>query len=153
MAIQAQAATHKVMINNVNTTAGNTTSGYIDCLGADYCTVHVALAAITTAGTASADGVTVKILDSVDTNVSNAAAISTIANVTGKKNGGEGLYHIPVGTGRARYIFCRIVPGTSGVSNEPVTATVIGSVSRKEKGPASTSDMVTTGTNDWVTIG
>lgn len=153
MSIQAQNAKHKMMITPVNTTAGATTSGYIDCLGADYCTIHVALAAMITAGHASSNGVTIKVLESVDTNVSNASAISGIADVTGKKDGGEGLYHIAMGTGRKRYIFTRIIPGTSGVSNEATISAVIGSVSRNEKGPASTSDMVTTGTNDWVTIG
>jgi len=149
--IHAQNMVTKVMVSNVNTTNGNTTSGFLDTLNCDYATIVVALAAITTAGVASADGVTVKVLESTDTNVSNATAITGISDITGKKNGGEGLYHIDTKT-RKRYLFTRIVPGTSGVTNEPVTATVVGMTSRRAQAPTSTSDMVTTGTNDWVTI-
>ena len=150
--IPSQATTQKLLINNVNTTAGNTTSGYLDCLGGDYASIHVALAAMATAGHSSSNGVTIKVLESTDTNVSNATAITGVSDVTGKKDGGQGCYQIPRGAGTKRYLFVRIIPGTAGVSNEAAYSTVIGSLSRKEFGPKTTSDLVSTGTNDWAVV-
>ncbi len=144
--IQSQAMTDKLEVNNSGLTAAATSATIIDRLGADYATIRVAVSNIAQATIASADGTTIKLEESDDTNSSNFATI--VANRTGIKFGREVRYEVDC-RGRKRYLRLSVVPGTSGATNDAVTATVFSTMSRKENGPASTQAM-TGASNDAV---
>jgi hypothetical protein len=146
--IHALNAPDTLCISPAGITAGATSAVNIDTLGADWATIRVALSNIVTTGVASADGVTVKLTESVDTNSSNATTF--VADRTGIKFGREIRYEVDTRT-RKRYLRLSVIPGTSGVSNEPVTACAFSTLSRKAAAPASTSDLIA-GTNDAVVI-
>lgn len=140
--------TDTLAISPAGVTNGATSAVNIDTMGADYATIRVALSNIVTTGVASADGVTVKLTESVDTNSSNATTF--VADKTAIKFGREIRYEIDTRL-RKRYLRLSVIPGTSGVTNEPVTAVAFATLTRKEQTPASTSDLVA-GTNDAVVI-
>lgn len=149
--IQSQAMKDTLVLNSVGITNGATNqTNAIDTQGCDYVTIRVALTNIVSATIASTDGVTIKLQESDDTNITNAVAITAIANKTGLKTARALRYEIDTKS-RKRYLFPIITPGTSGVTNEPVTATVYATISRMEFAPGSTSDMVA-GTQDVVII-
>lgn len=146
--IHALSMTDKLQITPAGVTNGATASAAIDTLGADWATIRVALSNIVTTGTASADGVTVSLKESVDSNASNATTF--VANQTAIKFGREVRYECDTRT-RKRYLILQVTPGTSGVSNEPVSCAAFSTLSRLEQAPASTSAM-TGGSNDAVIL-
>jgi hypothetical protein len=153
--IHAQNATHKILVNNVARTAGNTAIGIIDCVGSDYATLHFIVTAPATPSFPSATGATITVLESaVDhvSNVSAASAIATISDVTALKEAAHVLRHIDM-KGRKRYLLARVVAGAAGVSNEAITVSCLGSLTRKEQSPTSAAAMVGTYTTDSVAIG
>jgi uncharacterized protein YpuA (DUF1002 family) len=146
--IQALAMTDKLEISPAGVTNGATASAAIDTLGADWATIRVALSNIVTTGTASANGVTVSLKESVDSNASNATTF--VADQTAIKFGREIRYECDTRT-RKRYLILQVAPGTAGVTNEPVSCAAFSTLSRKEQAPASTSAM-TGGSNDAVIL-
>ncbi len=148
--VHTQNHTDTLAISPASVTNGATSAVNIDTLGADYATIRVALSNIATTGTASADGVTVKLTECDNTNTSAFVAISTIADRTAIKFGREIRYEVNTKY-RKRYLRLSVIPGTSGVTNEPVTVAAFATLSRVDQSPASTSTMVA-GTNDAVVI-
>jgi len=146
--IHSQSHTDTMAISPAAITNGATSAVNIDTLGADYATIRVGLSNIAQATIASADGVTVKLTESDDTNASNATTF--VADRTGIKFGREVRYEVDT-RARKRYLRLSVIPGTSGATNEPVTAVAFATLSRKEQAPASTATMVA-GTNDAVVI-
>lgn len=146
--VPALAVTDKLVVSPAGVTNGATSDNTIDTLASDWVTIRVLLSNIVTTGTASADGVTVKLTEMDDTNVSNATTF--VADKTGIKFGREIRYEVDT-RARKRYLRLQVIPGTSGVTNEPVTAAVLATFGRREQAPASTSVMVT-GTNDAVVL-
>lgn len=146
--IQSQRTKDVLCIDAAVYTNGNTAAVNIDTLGADYATIRVALGRAATGTIASADGTTVKLTESADTNASNATTF--VADKTAIKVSQEVLYHVDTRS-RKRYLRLSIIPGTSGVSNEIVTCAAFATLGRLEAAPTSTSGMVNT-TNDQVVI-
>ncbi len=146
--IQSQAMADTLMISPQGITAAATASATLDCIGAAYATIRVALSNIVTTGTASANGVTVQLKESNDTNSSNFTTF--VADQTGFKFGREVRYEVDL-KARKRYLVVNVVPGTAGATNEPVTAAVFATLSRLQNAPTSTSGMIA-GTNDVVVV-
>lgn len=145
---RSQLHTDTLMISPASYTNGATASYNLDTKGAAYATIRVAIANIAQATIASADGVTVSLLHADDTNTSNFATL--VANRTGIKFGREVRYEVDL-KGKKRYLRLTVTPGTSGVSNEPVVVSAIGTLSIKEDIRTSTANLVA-GTNDYVAI-
>ncbi len=148
--ITSQAMADKLLLNNLGCTNGFTTTANVDTLGADYVTIRVALALGNTATIASANGVTIK-LQETDVATGTTSAITAFADKTGIKLPQEVRYEVDC-RARKRFLQLTLTSGTAGVTNENVTATVFSTLSRMEKSPSSTADMVT-GTNDQAVIG
>ncbi len=146
--IHAQNMTDTLVISPASVTNGATSAVNIDTSGADWATIRVLLANITTTGVASADGVTVKLTESNDTNASNATTF--VADRTGIKFGREVRYEVDTRI-RKKYLRLSVIPGTSGVTNEPVTVAAVATLSRLESTPTSATAMVA-GTNDVAVI-
>jgi len=155
--IHDQAKQYLTLVAPAAFTNGATASSRVDLLGADHATLHIDVSLGATATIASADGVTVSVLHSDNTNASTFATVA--ANLTGKKTSFNAIYNIDTKT-KGRYLRVTVTPGTSGVSNEVATVAVNGSLSRLEQKPGSTSDMLVgtsvslpaSNTNDVVTI-
>lgn len=150
--ILSQAMSDTLMVSPAGITNGATNTSVIDTIGADYATIRVALSSIASATVASTDGTTIAITEA-DVNSTNAttfSTITTIPNQTGIKTGREVRYEIDTRQ-RKRFLRLALTPGTSGVSNEPVTACVFATLSRKEIGPSASGSQVA-GTNDVVVI-
>ncbi len=146
--IQSQRGIDNVVISPASVTNGATSAVNIDCINADYATIRVALGNIAQATIASADGATIKLTELEDTNPSNATTF--VADRTGIKFAREVRYEVDL-KARKRYLRLSVIPGTSGVTNEPVIASAIVTLGRNTQEPASTSAMVS-GTNDAVVI-
>ncbi len=145
---RSQLNTDTLLISPVSVTNTNTATANLDTIGAAYATIRVALANIAQATIASADGVTIALSESDDTQVSNFTTV--VANRTGIKVGREVRYEVDL-KGRKRYLRLAVTPGTSGVTNEPVIVAAFGTLSIKENARTSTAAMVA-GTNDAVII-
>jgi hypothetical protein len=135
---EAQAMKHSVLLNPQAMTAGATQTANLDCLGADYSTIHATVALGATATIASSDGTTVKLLSSDDTNATNFA---TIKSFTGIKASQNVVFHTDTRVGK-RYLRISVTTGTSGVTNEAATVSSIGTLSRLEAIPSSAAGMV-----------
>lgn len=146
--INSQRSADTLAISPAAVTNGATSAVNIDCINADYATIRVALSNIAQATIASADGVTIKLTELEDTNPSNATTF--VADKTGIKLAREVRYEVDL-KARKRYLRLSVIPGTSGVTNEPVTAVAFVSLSRKTGEPSATNDMVG-GSNDMVVI-
>lgn len=152
-----QAKQYMCLVAPAAFTNGATASSRVDLLGADYATVNINVALGNTATIASADGVTVSVLTSDNTNASTFATVA--ANLTSKKTSFNAVYNIDTKTAK-RYLRVTVTPGTSGVSNEVATVAVNGMLGMLEKKPDATSDMLVgtsvtlpaSNTNDVVTI-
>jgi len=137
--IQAQKTKDTLAIAPVAMTNSQTASATYDLLGMDYATIRVALSSeINT----NAVGPTLSV-SAADT--SNSTAFATVTadraaeDITAAK---EVVYQIDTKT-KARYLKLSISSGTT--TNDNVTASAIITASRKAASPASTSDMVASG--------
>lgn len=150
--IEAQSTVTKAIISPVSKTAGHTSVGFIDTLGADYLEIDVMSSDIAGTGVASATGGSISIGEAADTNVSNATTI--VANQTGLKIGRCTTYKIDTKT-MARYAHVTVTAGTAGVSNETQLFSVTGKLSRLQNSPTSTGGMVTglTNSNALIVVG
>ncbi len=146
--IFSQNMTDKLEISPATVTAAATATALIDTLGADYATVRVLIANIAQATIASADGVTVSLGSLDDTNLSNS--VTVVANRTGIKFGREVRYEVDCKT-QKRYLYLKVSPGTSGVTNDHVVVAAVSTLSRKENTPTSIA-AGTAASNDAVII-
>jgi len=135
-----------------------------DTLGADFATVRVPITLSNTVTIASADGLTITLKESDDTNSSNYATFTS-----GGITAGAVMSKVKVAAGtaqavafvdlraRKRYLICLVIPGTSGVTNEDATVAVGCTLSRLEQSPHSTTmtDVIPIGgsTNDVAVVG
>ncbi len=147
---RSQLSRDNLLISPVAITNGNTSAATLDTLGNAYATIRFAQSNIVTTGVASADGVTLKLTESDVTHTSSFAAISSIADKTGRKFASEHRIEVDL-KGRKRYLRASVIPGTSGVTNEPVTAAVFATLHIGENARTSTAALIA-GTNDTVTI-
>lgn len=145
---RSQLATDTLLLSPQTVTAAATAAANLDTKGAAYATIRVGLSNIAQATIASADGVTVSLLHSDDTNATTFATI--VANRTGIKFGREVRYEVDL-KGLKRYLRLAVTPGTSGATNDHVTACAFATLSIKEDARTSTSAMIA-GTNDAVVI-
>lgn len=145
---RTQLATDTMLLTPAAVTAAATAVANLDCKGAAYATIRVGLANIAQATIVSADGITVSLLESDDTHVSNFATIT--ANRTGIKFGREIRYEVDL-KGRKRYLRLAVTPGTSGATNDHAVVAAFATLSVKENARTSTAAMVA-GTNDAVVI-
>lgn len=146
--VNSQTGKDVVALTPQNVTAAATAAVNIDTKGADWASVRVAIANLATNTIASADGTTVKLTESADTNPSNATTF--VADKTGIKLSREVRYEIDT-KARKRYLRLSVIPGTSGATNEHITAAAFATLTRNENSPTATNDMVG-GTNDLVVI-
>jgi hypothetical protein len=137
--IQAQNGKDTLLIAPIAKTNSATASATYDLLGCDYATIRVSLSSeINT----NAVGPAIS-LSEADT--SNSTAFATVTadraaeDITAAK---EIVYHVDCKT-RKRYLKLSVTTDTTTNDNVTVAATV--TATRKEKLPASTSDMVASG--------
>lgn len=151
MAIGAQREKRKFGVLAAQFTNGNTATARIDMLGAGVAEIAISVTFPSNTSTiASADGVTISVLSSNDTNASNFATVAS--NKTGIKVEQAHYYLINNQTGK-RYVDVKVNPGTGGVSNELAVIGIGYSLGRLQDGPSSTSEMLATNTtNDTVVL-
>lgn len=110
-----------------------TVTANLDCLGADYATIVIALASeINT----NAVGPTLSLLASDDTVVTNFATVTadrTAEDITAAK---QVTYGVDL-RGQKRYL--RLSVTTATATNDNVTVSAIASLSRKDIGPSGTT--------------
>lgn len=140
---RSQLATDTLLLAPQGITAAATAHGYLDTKGAAYATIRVATGNIAQATIVSADGVTISLQESDD---GTASLATIVANRTGIKFGREVRYEIDL-KGRKRYLRLSVIPGTSGATNDAVTAVAFATLSIKEDARTSAAAMVS-GTND-----
>ena len=134
----------EVMLASQLVTDGATVTANLDCRGADYARIIVNLGA---EETTNATTVTLSLLESDDTVVTNFATVT--ANATpGLENAHQRVYHVDM-RNRKRYLRLSFTAGTGTGSNAYVGA--VADLYLQDEAPASTSDMVAS-TNDAVTI-
>lgn len=136
-------------------TAGDTDFGYVDTLGAVSAEFRAQIALGATGTIASADGTRVRLLECENTHQSNFATFAnaggTTASFSTLKRSLLCRFVLPSLVDRMRYIAVEVTPGTSGVSNEAVTASASGAL-LLENSPTATNDGVGS-TNDKYFIG
>jgi len=136
---EAQRAKSALIIAPVAKTNSSTASATYDLLGADYATIRIALSsAINT----DAVGPTITISEADTSNSTAFATISAARTAEAITAAKEVVYHIDTRL-RKRYLKLAVNPGTT--TNDNVTVAAIGVLTRKEQLPASTSDMVASG--------
>jgi hypothetical protein len=118
----------QAMTNSATVTAN------FDTLGADYATIRVAFA---TELNTNAVGPTLSLLQSDDTVATNFATV--VANRTAEDltSAKEVTYGIDM-RGKKRYL--RLSVSTATATNDNVTVSAIGTLSRMSEGPAGTTD-------------
>lgn len=122
-----------LLINNKQATAAATATAIFDTQGAGYATIRVSLAsAINT----NAVGPTLSLLQSDDTVVTNFATV--VANLTGVSiaSGRHVLYGIDL-RGKKRYL--RLTATAATATNDTITVTAVGTLSKLENGPNGTT--------------
>lgn len=136
-------------------TAGDTDFGYVDTLGAVSGKFLAQIALGATGTIASADGTRVRLLECENTHQSNFATFAnaggTAASFSTLKRSLLVRFNLPSLVDRMRYIAVEVTPGTSGVSNEAVTASAVAAIIL-ENSPTATNDGVGS-TNDKYFIG
>lgn len=131
-------------------TAGDTDFGYVDTLGACSGEFQAQIALGSTGTIATADGTRVRLLECENTHQSNFATFAnaggTTASFSTLKRSALIRFNLPSLVDRMRYIAVEVTPGTSGVSNELVTASAAAELVM-ENSPTATNDGVGS-TND-----
>jgi hypothetical protein len=137
MAIESQKGKDTVLISPRATTSAATVTANFDTSGSDYATIRIALASeINT----NAVGPTISLLQSDDTVVTNFATFDTnferaSEDITAAK---EIRYEVDT---RARKRYLRLSVSTATATNDDITWAAIGTLTRSNKEPASTTDM------------
>lgn len=137
--ITAQNAKDTLLLAPQALTNSATASATYDLLGMDYATIRVGLAsAINT----NAVGPTISVQTAETSNATNFATVvanRTAEDITSAK---EVLYHIDTKTSKR---FLKLSVTTATTTNDNVTCSAIVTASRLASDPASTSDMVASG--------
>jgi hypothetical protein len=142
-----------VLVSNTAITNGATNFSYLDCKDAHYATIRVLLAAGTGETVVTAVGATVTITESDVTNSTTFVALQTDAVSALGPTKNTCLCRFDFDRrGQKRYLGVSVSPATAGGTNETFTFTALGTLSRLDNSPATTSDLVT-GTNDLAFIG
>ena len=142
----AGACKEELEIAMASVSNGNTQTARIDTLGADYAIVRVLF---DTWVQASADVVTVQLLHSDDTVVTNYATI--VANEEHTPAAVPTLLSYRVDLrGKKRYL--RVVTTPSANTDDAITAGVSYSLGRLDENPGSTTDMVVNSTDSAVVV-
>jgi len=146
--IQAQTFKRTLMVTPRAMTNSATVTANLDCIGADYATIVVALKSeINT----NAVGPTISLLASDDTTVTNFATVVADRTAEAFVNGKQIVYQIDrrSSTSGRNKRYLRISVTTATATNDDITVGVIGELSRLKEMPGSTSEMVGS-TNDVV---
>lgn len=132
-----QLGKHSIMIEPTAMTNTATTTANLDTLGADYASVVIALKSeINT----NAVGPTISVLESDDTVVSNFATIVADRSAEAIVANKALVYHVDM-RGRKRYL--RLSVTTATATNDDVTVSAVGVLTRQVEDPAATTDMAT----------
>ena len=133
MPIHDRLVTDSLLIAPVAKTSSTTTTANLDCLGAAYATIRVALASeINT----NAVGPTLSLLASDDTVVSNFATVVADRTAEAFVNAKEITYGVDLRGGK-RYL--RLSVSTATATNDDITLAAIATLSRKYQQPAGTT--------------
>jgi hypothetical protein len=134
MPLHERLVTDSLLLAPQAMTNSATVTANLDCQGAAYATVRVALASeINT----NAVGPTLSLLESDDTVVTNFATVTadrTAEDITGAK---EVTYGVDM-RGRKRYL--RLSVSTETTTNDNVTVAAVATLSRQTERPAGTTD-------------
>lgn len=127
-------------------TASETITANLDTRGADYATILINMSA--QSGGTSSDGITLSLLSSDDTVVTNFATV--VADVT-RTSGSAHCYRYDVDCrSRKRYLRLSVSTGTNG-TNENCTVAANAMLFSLDEGAGSTTEMVTS-TNDGAQV-
>jgi hypothetical protein len=133
MPIHDRIVTDSLLVAPQAMTNSATVTANLDCAGAAYATIRIALASeINT----NAVGPTLSLLESDDTVVTNFATVTadrSSEDITAAK---EVTYGVDL-RGRKRYLRLSVTTGTT--TNDNVTFAAISTLSRKTEGPAGTT--------------
>lgn len=126
-----------VLLESQAITDGNTATANFDCIGADWATIRMSFGAEVNT---NAVNPTISLLESDDTVVTNFATFDSnferaAEDLTSAK---EVRYEIDL---RARKRYLRLSLALGGATNDDINVAVIGTLTRNEADPASTSDM------------
>ena len=133
MPLHDRLVTDSIVIAPVAKTNSATATGNLDCLGAAYATIRIALASeINT----NAVGPTLSLLESDDTVVTNFATITADRTAEAIVTAKEVTYGVDM-RGRKRYL--RLSVTTATATNDDVTLSAIGTLSRQDVNPAGTT--------------
>jgi hypothetical protein len=136
---QAQAMKDTLLIAPIAKTNSATASATYDLLGCDYATIRVALASeINT----SAVGPTLSVSAADTSNATNFVTLTADRTNEDLVAAKEVVYHIDTKTAK-RYLKLSVTTGTT--TNDDITVGAIVTASRLAASPASTSDMVASG--------
>lgn len=133
-----------VLVSPTAMTNTQTVTANLDCKGADFATIRLALAARLNT---NAVAPTISLKESDDTVVTKFTTV-TADRTESLANAHELVYHVDV---KARKRYLRLSVTTATATNDNVTFSAIATLSRLERALASTSDMVGS-TNDAVVI-
>ena len=132
--INAQRGKHSLLFASDGITTAQTAN--IDTIGADYCTIDVALSAeITTDAVVPV----LSLLENDTTVVTDFATI--VADVSGDDVTAARIhtYHVDM-RGRKRYLRLTVTPGTAA-TDDSIAMTAVASLTRQVEGPTATGDM------------
>ena len=137
--VNAQRTKDTLLIAPIAKTNSSTASATYDTLGMDYATIRIALAsAINT----NAVGPAIALSEADTSNATNFATITATRSAEDITAAKEVVYHVDTKS-RKRYLKLQVNSVTT--TNDNVTLSAIVTASRLEQGPASTSDMVASG--------
>ncbi len=131
----AQRGTHSVVIASQSMTNSATVTGNLDCRGADYATLLIALG---TEVNTNAIGPTISVLTDNTTTASNFATITADRSAEDITAAKVLAYHVDM-RGQERYLRVSVTSETT--TNDDVELSVIGVLTRSGEEPASTTGM------------
>ena len=138
MTVHSQNAIDSVLIDITAMTDGSTHTANFDCASADYATIRVFCSVLR--GGAAGAGPTVNLLESDDTTASNFATIvAAQTDVASTATGVELRYEVDM-RARKRYLQISVVPDTAD-TNDDFTGVVLGTLTRNDAEPVSTTAM------------
>ena len=136
MAQQAQRAIDTILIDNTAMSHGSTHTANFDCAAADSATIRVLVSVLD--GGSNGAGPTIALTNS-DTTAAGSTIAANQSNVAGTNAAKELRYEVDM-RARKRYLRIAITPDTND-TNDAFTATVLGSLTRNDADPVSTTAM------------
>jgi hypothetical protein len=129
-------------------TSNATISASLDTRGWGYCVIDVVPGA---KANTDADGVTISLLESDDTVVTNHATITADLSDKGDTSDADMFTYFVDLKGRKRYLRLTVTTGTAG-TNEKNTVCAFATLLKPAVGPTNTTDMVDNTTDQVITI-